>query len=58
MATKGLIQLIFGPMYSGKSTELLKRVKDYTSLNQRCLVIKSDMDNRYTDGDKIVTHDK
>ena len=28
-AKKGKIQLIFGPMFSGKSTELIRRLKRY-----------------------------
>ena len=58
MASKGFIQLIIGPMYAGKSTELLKIVNRYELANKKCLIVKSKIDNRYTDGNMIITHDK
>ncbi len=43
----GDIQVIIGPMFSEKSTELLRRVRRYTRANRRCLVIKHASDTRY-----------
>lgn len=55
--TKGQIQVIFGPMFSGKSTELIRRLKRYQFANYRCLVVRYANDNRY-DTQSLATHDK
>jgi len=52
---KGKIQLIFGPMFSGKSTELIRRLKRYQVAQYRVLIVKYEKDNRY-DEDGIATH--
>jgi len=57
MAFKGHIQCIFGPMFSGKSTELLRRIRRYTIANKKCLVLKYCKDTRYT-VEKLSTHDQ
>ena len=36
----GNIQLILGPMFSGKSTELMRRIKRYQVAARKCLTIK------------------
>ncbi|XP_064643080.1 thymidine kinase, cytosolic-like [Lineus longissimus] len=54
---KGQIQIIFGPMFSGKSTELIRRMKRYQIAKYECLVIKYAKDTRY-DQDGVATHDK
>lgn len=54
--SKGKLNLIMGPMFSGKTTELLRRYKRYIIANKKCLLIKFNEDNRYSRG-KIVTHD-
>ena len=51
---KGEIQVIFGLMFSGKTTELLRRVKRYELAKYKCIVIKYDNDKRY---DGVSTHD-
>ncbi|CAG9332761.1 unnamed protein product [Blepharisma stoltei] len=54
---KGEIQVIFGPMFSGKSTELLRRIRRYKVRNDSCILLKT-KDARYeNDEDKVVTHD-
>eukprot|EP01114_Cavostelium_apophysatum_P019207 TRINITY_DN6126_c0_g1_i1.p1 TRINITY_DN6126_c0_g1~~TRINITY_DN6126_c0_g1_i1.p1 ORF type:complete len:191 (-),score=16.06 TRINITY_DN6126_c0_g1_i1:169-741(-) len=50
----GSIHLIFGPMFSGKSTELLRRIRRYTVANRKCLVIKYIKDTRISE-DEIAT---
>jgi thymidine kinase len=37
---KGQIQLIFGPMFSGKSSELMRRIVRYQYANKKCLAVK------------------
>eukprot|EP01130_Rhizamoeba_saxonica_P002664 TRINITY_DN12425_c0_g1_i1.p1 TRINITY_DN12425_c0_g1~~TRINITY_DN12425_c0_g1_i1.p1 ORF type:complete len:247 (-),score=49.00 TRINITY_DN12425_c0_g1_i1:55-741(-) len=54
----GQIQLIFGPMFSGKSTELIRRIRRYTISKRKCVVIKYNMDNRYTNTKRVCTHDQ
>jgi len=53
----GQIQIIFGPMFSGKSTELLRRIRRYTIANRSCMVVKYRKDTRYSE-DHMATHDK
>lgn len=53
----GQIQIIFGPMFSGKTTELLRRIKRYTVANRKCLVIKYKGDTRYSVA-HMSTHDQ
>lgn len=52
----GEIQVIYGPMFSGKSTELLRRIRRYVAANKQCLVLKYYLDTRY-DKDNLATHD-
>jgi thymidine kinase len=52
----GEIQVIYGPMFSGKSTELLRRIRRYTAARKSCVVLKYHLDNRYAAGD-MSTHD-
>jgi len=54
---KGQIQVIFGPMFSGKTTELLRRIKRYQVAKYKCAVIKYENDKRY-DADDVSTHDR
>lgn len=49
------LELIIGPMFSGKSTEIIKRANLLKSNNKNILIIKPRIDNRY-DKNIIVTH--
>ena len=53
----GQIQIIFGPMFSGKSTELLRRIRRFTIANRTCLVVKYKNDTRYSE-ENMATHDR
>lgn len=53
----GQIQVIFGPMFSGKSTELIRRLKRYQIARYECLIVKYAKDVRY-DSESIATHDR
>ena len=53
----GKIEMIIGPMYSGKTTELLRRSRRYFYSGKKCLLIKHSDDTRYDDNNNIVTHD-
>ena len=45
-------------MFSGKSTELIRRLQRFKIARYECLIVKYANDKRYTDGDEISTHDK
>ncbi|XP_041839874.1 thymidine kinase, cytosolic [Melanotaenia boesemani] len=55
--SRGQIQVIFGPMFSGKSTELMRRVRRFQIAQYNCLVVKYAKDTRYSDSG-MATHDK
>ncbi|XP_042622932.1 thymidine kinase, cytosolic-like [Cyprinus carpio] len=58
--TRGQIQvtvmLFFGPMFSGKSTELMRRVRRFQVAQYSCLLIKYAKDTRYSQMG-MATHD-
>ena len=49
------IEIIMGCMFSGKSTELIRRLKRHRAINEKILVINSSKDTRSAD-DVIKTH--
>lgn len=51
----GEIQLIFGPMFSGKTTELFRRVRRYRLARYKCVIVKYAKDTRYSKN--AATHD-
>ena len=52
----GRLELIIGPMFSGKSTELIKHANRYISIGKNVLAINHSINNRYG-SNKITTHD-
>ena len=44
---KGSLEMIIGPMFAGKSTELLRRVQRHAISGKRCLYVKYAADTRY-----------
>ena len=55
MKNKGKLELFIGPMFSGKSTELIKNIRLYKIINKKVLILKPNIDTRY-DKNKIVSH--
>ena len=53
---KGFLELIVGPMFAGKSTELLRRVRRHSFSGKSVLYVKYAADTRY-DVTCISTHD-
>ena len=51
----GKLELIIGPMFSGKSTELIRRIKLLQKIEKKVLVFKPTIDSRYNQ-DKITSH--
>lgn len=52
----GCIEVICGSMFSGKTEELIRRLKRAQFANQKIAVFKPVVDNRYSDVD-VVSHD-
>ena len=52
----GRLELIIGNMFSGKSSELIRRINRERSINKKILVINYLGDNRYSK-DSVTTHD-
>ncbi|CAA2950916.1 thymidine kinase [Olea europaea subsp. europaea] len=52
----GEVHVIVGPMFAGKTTALLRRVKSELNLDRNVVIIKSSKDTRYA-VDSVVTHD-
>lgn len=56
-ADEGRVELILGPMFSGKTTELMRRIKRHTVAQRSCMLVKYAQDNRYS-VEEAATHDK
>ena len=54
--TNGWIELICGPMFSGKTEELIRRLRRSLIAKKKVIIFKPYTDNRYSEN-KIVTHD-
>ena len=53
--THGWIELVCGSMFSGKTEELIRRLKRAQFANQKIILFKPIIDNRYSE-DTIVSH--
>ena len=51
----GYIEVVVGPMYSGKSEELIRRLKRAKIAKQKIIVFKPQIDDRYSKKD-VVSH--
>ena len=51
------LELIYGPMFAGKSCELIRRIRLLKVLNKKYCVVKPQIDTRY-DSESIVSHNK
>ena len=55
----GYLKIIIGPMFAGKSTELLRIINMYKILNKKILIINHNINKRYDQpNSSIVTHDR
>jgi len=57
MQNNGKIELILGPMFSGKSTRLIELIRKYTYKDKKTIMIKFFADQRYSSKSEVVTHD-
>lgn len=56
--SRGTIEIILGPMFSGKSTELLRRLRRQEIAEKKVLLVKHKLDERYEGSNQnVVTHD-
>lgn len=55
--THGKIELIYGPMFSGKTDELIRRIHRAKATGQKVQVFKHARDTRYGGATEIVSHD-
>jgi thymidine kinase len=53
----GYLELIIGPMYAGKSTELIRRINRFKCLNKNIIIINHSSNNRYGSVG-LTTHNK
>ena len=54
---EGRIELILGPMFSGKSTRLIGVIRKFTYKAKKTIMIKFYADKRFTEKSEVVTHD-
>lgn len=52
------LEVVIGPMFSGKSSYALSYIRRQHAIGKRVMVIKPDNDKRYTKDSVLVTHDK
>ena len=55
-STNPCITLIYGPMFSGKTTKLIELYKETLTKNKNCIAINYELDTRYGKN-KIISHD-
>jgi thymidine kinase len=51
------LKITIGPMFSGKTTSLIRHYKEAINNSKNCIILNSGKDNRY-DNYKITTHNK
>ena len=54
---RGRIEVICGSMFSGKTEELIRRLRRATFAKQRVEIFKPAIDTRYSD-EEVVSHDR
>ena len=54
---EGKIELIIGPMFSGKSTRLIEQMRKYVYKAKKTIMVKYYADQRYSEMSEVVTHD-
>ena len=52
----GFIEVVCGPMFAGKTEELIRRIKRLEYAKQNVIVFKPSIDNRYSTKPEIVSH--
>jgi thymidine kinase len=52
------LEVVIGPMFSGKSTYAIQYIRRQKAIGVKVLVLKPSIDTRYSQQNVIVTHDK
>jgi thymidine kinase len=52
------LEIVIGPMFSGKSSYALSYIRRQRAIGKKVVVIKPNIDNRYSEDDVLVTHDR
>lgn len=50
------LELVIGPMFSGKSTYALSWIRRQRAISKKVIVIKPDIDRRYSNDNVLITH--
>lgn len=51
------LHLFIGPMFSGKSTEMIRQIRRERIISPKLLVVSSKLDTRYSAEDYVINHD-
>lgn len=54
----GYLKIVIGCMFSGKTTYIIRECKKWQSIGKNVLIINYSLDRRYTNDDKLVSHDR
>lgn len=54
----GYLKIVTGCMFSGKTSYIIRECKKWQSIGKQVLMINYALDRRYSDQDKVVSHDK
>src|SRR2546422_8613157 len=58
MAVKGSLEVVCGPMFSGKSEELIRRLRRAKIARQKVVIFKNGLDDRHANAyEYVVSHD-
>lgn len=52
------LEIVLGPMFSGKSSYALSYIRRQKAIGRNVIAVKPSIDNRYSEDDEIVTHNK
>lgn len=52
------LEIVLGPMFSGKSTYALSWIRRHRAIGKNVLVIKPNIDTRYSTDDLLITHNQ
>ena len=52
------LEIVLGPMFSGKSTYALSYVRRHRAIGKNVSIVKPNIDSRYTDEHVMISHDR
>ena len=52
------LEIVLGPMFSGKSSHAMSYVRRKKAIGKKVIVVKPNIDRRYSQDDVMVTHDR